>query len=87
MLSAPSIADFADQDVTLGSDATFACVASGSPPFTYEWVKDGVALALPFGAAFGERLTIVGATNDDEGDYACRVTNPVGEDASSEAQG
>jgi poly(3-hydroxybutyrate) depolymerase len=60
--------------VTEGQPATFSVTAAGRWPFTYQWSKNGVALA----GATSATLTLEGALPSDSGDYAVTVINGVG---------
>jgi hypothetical protein len=53
---------------------SFTVTASGVPPLSYQWLKDGVALQGKTTAT----LTIPSASVNDEGVYACRVTDGRG---------
>lgn len=59
--------------VVTGSTATFTVVAAGSAPLTYQWSKDGIALA----GAVGTTLTIPNAQPVAAGSYSVVVTNNV----------
>ena len=59
--------------VVTGSTATFTMVAAGSAPLTYQWRKDGIALA----GAVGATLTIPNAQPVAAGSYSVVVTNNV----------
>lgn len=59
--------------VVTGSTATFAVVAAGSAPLTYQWRKDGVNLA----GAVGATLTIPNTQPVAAGAYSVVVTNNV----------
>jgi uncharacterized delta-60 repeat protein len=59
--------------VVTGSTATFTVVAAGSAPLTYQWSKDGIALA----GAVGATLTIPNAQPVAAGSYSVVVTNNV----------
>ena len=71
-----------NQHVALGSAATFAVQMLGQPPFSYQWLFNGVVLSGQTSATL--TLTPVGATN--EGRYSVAVTNAFGGVISSEAQ-
>jgi hypothetical protein len=60
-----------DLTVDNGSDAEFTVAASGSEPFDYQWYKNGEELVNANSSA----LTLSNVTPDDEGDYACLVSN------------
>lgn len=54
--------------------ASFTVTASGMPPLTYQWRRDG--LDLP--GKTNRTLTLSSAKPEDEGDYAVEVRNPGG---------
>ena len=64
-----------------GVKATIAVTASGTPPFSYQWQRDGQDIA----GAIGASLTLDGLTPAMAGVYRVKVKNPVGETTSSEA--
>ena len=64
----------APQSVTAGSSATFSVVAFGSATLTYQWKKDGVAIAGATSATY----TISAAAAADAGSYTVVVTNGSG---------
>lgn len=67
--------------VVEGSTATFAVVASGTAPLSYQWLFEGVELP-------GETqptLTLASVGLQDAGRYAVRVTNAVAAVVSTEA--
>ena len=64
----------ASQTVIAGSTSTFTVVATGTPPFTYQWSKNGAAI---FGADKGS-LTIGGVQSSDAGIYIVVVGNVAG---------
>jgi hypothetical protein len=72
--------------------ATFTVLADGSPPYSYQWRKDGLPLSDgPSGSgstiqgSTTDTLTILDATQDDEGAYDCEVAGACGNLASSAA--
>lgn len=67
----------ASQTVFEGADAQFAVVTAGAPPFTYQWMKDGVALVDDgrISGATTASLTIGAARLTDAGDYTVSVVN------------
>ena len=85
---APSIASQPQaQSVATGADATFTVQATGSGTLTYQWKKNGSALA-DGGRVSGATtavLTIASVTTDDAGNYSVLVTNSAGSVASSAA--
>ncbi len=71
-----------------GQPAQFSiALASGAPPLTYQWRKDGVELtnASNITGANTPTLTITGVTADDEAFYDCVVSNPGGTRTSTQA--
>ncbi|AWI10410.1 hypothetical protein CKA38_15130 [Ereboglobus luteus] len=62
------------QTVDEGRGAIFTAVASGAPIPTYQWYKDGVAIA----GATESALTISSVTRTDAGRYSVQATNPMG---------
>ncbi len=71
----------ANVTVTVGASATFAVVASGTAPFTYQWSKAGVAISGATAASY----TISATQLTDAGSYTCVVTNSAGTVTSSAA--
>ncbi|MBI5387026.1 MAG: hypothetical protein HZA90_20320 [Verrucomicrobia bacterium] len=61
------------RQVAKGASATFTVVATGSGPFTYQWLKDGQPIA-PTGAS----ITLTNLVESDAGAYAVRVFSPFG---------
>ena len=72
----------ASQTVSLGSTAVFEVSAEGTAPLTYQWRKDGVALA----GAVGGSLSLQAVRALDGGSYDVVVSNPVGSVASAQAK-
>ena len=66
------------KNLNLGSSFTLNVKASGTEPFGYQWLKDGVALAGANQASF----TISKMTRGLEGAYAVIVANQAGYDIS-----
>jgi hypothetical protein len=70
-----------------GETATFSSAAAGSPPFTYQWSKNGTPLT-DGGRISGSsttNLTISSITSADAGTYTISGTNSVGSSTSSGA--
>ncbi|HEY0945718.1 MAG TPA: immunoglobulin domain-containing protein [Opitutaceae bacterium] len=68
------------QTILEGQNATFAVIATGTAPFTYQWKKGGVDLS-DGGRIVGattDTLTITGAHLEDAGDYSVVVSNRAG---------
>lgn len=60
--------------VNPGQSATLTAGVTGTPPLTYQWMKDGAAIA----GATSASLSIASATAADAGSYAVKVTNAYG---------
>lgn len=71
----------AGQRVSAGATATFTVTATGTPAPTYQWRRNGAAIAGATGATY----TIAGAQPADAGDYTVVVTNAAGSVTSSPA--
>ncbi len=63
-----------NQSVMLGSTALFTVSASGTPPLSYQWRRNGISVA----GATGSTLTFSAAQLSDAGSYSVVVTNPAG---------
>ncbi|KAF0174668.1 MAG: hypothetical protein FD161_3499 [Limisphaerales bacterium] len=63
--------------LTPGGTAAFYVVATGSPPLSYQWLKDGVPLTndARISGATTPALNLANLVLGDTGAYACRVTN------------
>jgi len=72
----------ASQTVTAGQTATFAVVASGTAPLSYQWQKNGVAIS---GATSSSYTTPATATSDSGSAFSVAVTNSAGSATSSAA--
>ncbi len=72
----------ANSRVTAGQSATFSVSASGTPPFGYQWQRDGVAVSGATSATY----TIASTTLADNGArFRCVVGNSFGTATSNEA--
>jgi len=71
----------ASQRVAVGGTATFNVAASGSPPFLYQWHRNGMDIP----GATAATLTITNVQSADAGSYAARVANLTGSVTSSNA--
>jgi hypothetical protein len=58
----------------LGGTVVFSVAASGEPPLSYRWQKDGIELP----GATASTYTIAAATAGDQGDYRAVVDNALG---------
>lgn len=63
-----------NQIVVVGASAVFSVTATGRPEPTYQWIKDGNAIA----GATSASLSIPSARTADAGGYSVRVTNSAG---------
>jgi subtilisin family serine protease len=68
-----------NQAAGAGQSVTFTVAASGTPPFSYRWKKDGTAIAGATGASF----TIGSVATADAGLYTVVVSNGIQPDATS----
>lgn len=62
------------QSVVAGGSVTFRAVPGGSPPFAYQWRKNGAALT----GQTGDRLILSGVQAGDAGAYSVFLTSPYG---------
>jgi hypothetical protein len=70
----------ATQSVLVGASVSFTVnVATGTPPYTYQWRKDGVDLA----GKTSQTLAISPVALSDAGSYTCVVSNAAGSVTSS----
>ena len=69
------------QIVMAGSNQTFAVVASGMPPPSYQWAKNGTSLA----GATNATLTLNNVAPTDAGSYTVVISNSLGSITSSAA--
>lgn len=60
------------QNVIAGGPVEFAIVVSGTPPFTFQWFKDGTAIPED---ATGSTYAVPAVVAEDAGDYTVTVTN------------
>ncbi|HEY4299868.1 MAG TPA: ExeM/NucH family extracellular endonuclease, partial [Candidatus Didemnitutus sp.] len=75
LVSAPTItATLAPQTVTVGGSVTFTITATGTPPPSYQWRRNGVAIL----GATGASLTISNVTTANAGSYDVVVSNSAG---------
>src|SRR5471030_1748585 len=59
--------------VAAGASATFAVVATGTAPLTYQWFKGDTAITTAVSAS----LVLTAVTSADAGSYTVKVTNAV----------
>ena len=64
----------ADQSVNSGSSVSFSVVATGTPPVTYQWQKNGTSIS----GATSDTLSLANVTAADAGTYTVIVTLPPG---------
>ncbi len=64
----------ASQTVATGDSVVFGFSASGTPTPTYQWYRNGVAIASGTSAT----LVVSGATSANAGTYTCTATNAAG---------
>jgi hypothetical protein len=60
--------------VNVGQQMAFSATAEGTPPLTWQWLKNGVAIAGATNASY----TIASAATTDSGTYRARATNSAG---------
>ena len=81
-LAAPQIVGQpATQNVVVGSTAVFVATVSGTPPFSYQWRRNGVAIP----GANTATLSIANVTAADAGSYTLAVSNRAGTTTSDPA--
>jgi mucin-19 len=69
------------QRVFPGASATFSVTAAGTPPLSYQWRKNGVAISGGTASSY----TIASVQSADLGDYSVQVTGEQGEPVVSAA--
>jgi hypothetical protein len=69
------------QTVTAGSTATFVVAATGTPPLSYQWRKDGINIL----GANATNLMLINVQATNAGNYSVLVTNSAGTVTSSNA--
>lgn len=80
---APGIsAQPASTTVSLGQSATFVVVATGTAPFTYQWLRNDTAIAGATAASYQTPATTLADTGTK---FSVRVTNAKGDIVSSAA--
>lgn len=86
--SAPSITGQpAAQTSTTGGNASFSVLATGTDPLSYQWYKDGVALANGGSTAGADSatLSLTGISAINAGSYNVQVGNALGSITSASA--
>ncbi len=68
----------ASQSVLTGATVTFGVTVNGSGPFSYQWYRNGVAIA----GATGDTFTLVNAQVANAGGYSVTIANIYGAAAS-----
>ncbi len=71
----------ASQSALIGSSLTLSTLVSGTPPFAYQWKRDGQVLATET----TERLTIAQVSSAHEGTYTVTISNAAGSVTSNAA--
>ena len=71
-----------------GQTATLRCIATGTPPPNFQWLKDGSVVACSTGDTITTNngdsiLTITNVQTSDAGTYECRAFNSEGSDTGS----
>jgi hypothetical protein len=75
LLAVPSVAQTGDTlTVNTGQQMAFSATAEGTPPLTWQWLKNGVAIAGATNATY----TIASAATTDSGTYRAKATNSAG---------
>ena len=60
--------------VNVGQQMAFSATAEGTPPLTWQWSKNGVAIAGATNATY----TVASAATTDSGTYRAKATNSAG---------
>lgn len=83
VLSGPTITSHpASQSVVAGAGASFSVTATGTPPLSYQWQRNGTDIA----GATGAEYTIPAVSASDSGaGFRCKVSNGVGTSTSAQA--
>ena len=82
------VAQSTNQTVIAGNTATFSVSVVGTPPFSYQWLLNGTALADGgrISGAMSAALTLTNVQTADAGSYRVVVTNAYGAATSAIAQ-
>ena len=67
--------------VLAGTNHTFSVTAAGTPPLTYQWLRNTV----PLPDATNSTLTLAAVTRASSGNYAVQITGPGGTNTSAPA--
>jgi len=70
-----------DTELTGGSVTINVTVGTGTPPFTYQWMKNGAQII----GATNALITLPSLTTNDSATYTCKVTNAAGATTSDNA--
>jgi hypothetical protein len=73
------VAPLQDQQARVGAQAAFSVVAYGTPPFSYQWQKDGVPVPsneARFSGAASSQLVISDLRLTDTGTYSVLMSGP-----------
>jgi sugar lactone lactonase YvrE len=62
VITAPMVTPVGNQTVQVGQSATFSETASGTAPLSYQWQKNGTAIAGATGASYTTPATVAGDT-------------------------
>jgi hypothetical protein len=84
VLPSPNISNITASSITqtkLVSPVNLTCEATGAPPLTYRWYKDGQLLE----GKIRPHLYIAEFSPEDRGNYTCEVINDEGMDQSDGA--
>jgi hypothetical protein len=66
-------------EIAVGQRLAFSVATNGTPPFSYQWIKDGQNISGATNAAF----VVAAVTSADAGSYLCQVSNATGAAASA----
>ena len=78
----PSITNPTNQTVTVGNTATFSVTATGNPTPTYQWKKNGTAIAGATSASYTTPSTVAA---DNGAIFSCVASNSAGSATSNGA--
>lgn len=71
----------AEQEAPVGATVSFSATPDGTPPFTYQWKKNGASVP----GATGSALNLANIQSSDQGNYSVTVNNRWGSRTSSAA--